>query len=157
MHAFKYHKLLSALLILIWGWVATPIMADKLPPAIMEDSTHLDGEEDGLIQEGDDIFEPPAMEEREPRLEEPYTKGLKRVGAICEDGFRSDAIGQGACAQHGGVKYWLLDDGSTQAPAKKKKAESIDTEAYLYYSVEILGILIAGASLIYMIRRNKKS
>jgi hypothetical protein len=30
-----------------------------------------------------------------------------RVGAICEDGSRSDATGRGACSHHGGVSRWL--------------------------------------------------
>jgi hypothetical protein len=29
------------------------------------------------------------------------------VGAICNDGSRSDATGQGACSSHGGVDYWI--------------------------------------------------
>ena len=31
----------------------------------------------------------------------------ERVGAVCNDGSRSEATGQGACSHHGGVKYWL--------------------------------------------------
>ena len=30
-----------------------------------------------------------------------------RVGAVCEDGSRSDATGRGACSHHGGVSRWL--------------------------------------------------
>lgn len=30
-----------------------------------------------------------------------------RIGAICNDGWRSDATGSGACSHHGGVAYWL--------------------------------------------------
>lgn len=29
------------------------------------------------------------------------------VGAICNDGSRSNATGQGACSRHGGVNYWV--------------------------------------------------
>jgi hypothetical protein len=32
-----------------------------------------------------------------------------RIGAICEDGWRSSATGRGACSQHGGVDKWKLD------------------------------------------------
>lgn len=35
-----------------------------------------------------------------------------RIGAICSDGTRSYATGQGACSHHGGVAYWLYSDGS---------------------------------------------
>lgn len=30
-----------------------------------------------------------------------------RIGAICNDGSRSNATGSGACSSHGGVDYWL--------------------------------------------------
>lgn len=30
-----------------------------------------------------------------------------RSGAICKDGWRSNATGRGACSHHGGVLYWL--------------------------------------------------
>jgi hypothetical protein len=33
-----------------------------------------------------------------------------RVGAICEDGSRSDATGRGACSHHGGVSRWLYSE-----------------------------------------------
>ena len=33
----------------------------------------------------------------------------KRIGAICNDGWRSYATGQGACSHHGGVDYWLYE------------------------------------------------
>ena len=32
-----------------------------------------------------------------------------RVGAICNDGWESDATGRGACSHHGGVNYWLVE------------------------------------------------
>lgn len=32
-----------------------------------------------------------------------------RVGAVCEDGTRSDATGRGACSWHGGVDRWLYE------------------------------------------------
>ncbi|HLN55833.1 MAG TPA: hypothetical protein VK207_07560 [Bacteroidales bacterium] len=32
-----------------------------------------------------------------------------RVGAICNDNTHTDETGQGACADHGGVKYWLCN------------------------------------------------
>ena len=32
-----------------------------------------------------------------------------RIGAICNDGSRSRATGQGACSHHGGVNYWLVE------------------------------------------------
>ena len=34
----------------------------------------------------------------------------KRVGAICEDGWRSSATGQGACSHHDGVDHWLYEN-----------------------------------------------
>jgi hypothetical protein len=33
--------------------------------------------------------------------------GGGRVGAICNDGWKSSATGRGACSHHGGVDYWL--------------------------------------------------
>ncbi len=30
-----------------------------------------------------------------------------RVGAICNDGTRSNATGSGACSHHGGVREWI--------------------------------------------------
>lgn len=30
-----------------------------------------------------------------------------RVGAICNDGTKTDATGSGACSHHGGVKEWI--------------------------------------------------
>lgn len=30
-----------------------------------------------------------------------------RIGAICRDGWRSQATGSGACSHHGGVDHWL--------------------------------------------------
>ena len=33
-----------------------------------------------------------------------------RIGAICNDGSRSNATGAGACSHHGGVDYWLCGD-----------------------------------------------
>ncbi len=39
-----------------------------------------------------------------------------RVGAICTDGWRSDATGSGACSHHGGVRCWLYSDGSCTNP-----------------------------------------
>lgn len=34
-------------------------------------------------------------------------KEFNRIGAICNDGSESKAIGRGACSHHGGVKRWL--------------------------------------------------
>lgn len=34
---------------------------------------------------------------------------IDRVGAVCEDGSRSDATGRGACSGHGGVDYWQTE------------------------------------------------
>lgn len=33
-----------------------------------------------------------------------------RLGAICADGWRSSAIGRGACSHHGGVAYWVYSE-----------------------------------------------
>ena len=35
------------------------------------------------------------------------SEGEQRIGAVCNDGTRSTATGQGACSHHGGVDYWL--------------------------------------------------
>lgn len=42
----------------------------------------------------------------------------KRVGAICCDDTKSKATGRGACSHHGGVKYWVYDDGSKVSTGK---------------------------------------
>lgn len=39
-----------------------------------------------------------------------------RVGAICNDGWRSDATGSGACSHHGGVAYWLCAKSQSVPP-----------------------------------------
>lgn len=33
----------------------------------------------------------------------------KRVGAVCEDGWRSSSTGSGTCSHHGGVDYWVYE------------------------------------------------
>ena len=33
----------------------------------------------------------------------------KRIGAVCNDGWRSNATGSGACSHHGGVNYWVYE------------------------------------------------
>lgn len=37
-----------------------------------------------------------------------------RIGAICTDGWVSDATGSGACSHHGGVRCWRMSDGSCE-------------------------------------------
>ncbi len=32
------------------------------------------------------------------------------IGAMCNDGSKSNATAQGACSSHGGVSYWLCKD-----------------------------------------------
>jgi len=34
----------------------------------------------------------------------------KRIGAICEDGWKSSATGSGACSHHGGVDHWIYEN-----------------------------------------------
>ena len=34
----------------------------------------------------------------------------QRIGAICNDGWRSHSTGSGTCSHHGGVDYWLYSD-----------------------------------------------
>ncbi|GAB4411993.1 MAG: hypothetical protein OHK0053_38550 [Microscillaceae bacterium] len=48
------------------------------------------------------VAQPSSPDENQIRLDD-----LKRIGAICQDGWRSKARGGGACAKHGGVRYWL--------------------------------------------------
>ena len=31
----------------------------------------------------------------------------ERIGAVCNDGTRSNATGSGACSHHGGVREWI--------------------------------------------------
>jgi len=39
-----------------------------------------------------------------------------RIGAICNDGWLSDATGQGACSSHNGVRCWRYSDGTCTNP-----------------------------------------
>jgi hypothetical protein len=39
-----------------------------------------------------------------------------RVGAVCNDGWRSSATGSGACSHHAGVRCWLYSDGTCTKP-----------------------------------------
>jgi len=32
-----------------------------------------------------------------------------RIGAVCEDGWRSQSTGSGTCSWHGGVDYWVYE------------------------------------------------
>jgi len=41
------------------------------------------------------------------------TRG-NRIGAICNDGWRSYSTGSGTCSHHGGVDYWLYAPSTTQ-------------------------------------------
>lgn len=43
------------------------------------------------------------------------TNSAFRIGAICNDGTRSNATGRGACSWHGGVAFWLYSDGSKRS------------------------------------------
>ncbi len=40
------------------------------------------------------------------------TRG-NRIGAICNDGWRSYSTGSGTCSHHGGVDYWLYAPSTT--------------------------------------------
>jgi hypothetical protein len=35
-----------------------------------------------------------------------------RIGAICEDGWRSSSTGSGTCSWHGGVDHWIYRGGT---------------------------------------------
>lgn len=39
-----------------------------------------------------------------------------RIGAVCNDGTTSTAIGSGACSHHGGVSCWQYNDGTCTKP-----------------------------------------
>ncbi|MDC0303881.1 hypothetical protein OAL15_02600 [Flavobacteriales bacterium] len=34
----------------------------------------------------------------------------ERVGAVCNDGWKSTATGSGACSHHGGVDHWVHEN-----------------------------------------------
>ena len=38
-----------------------------------------------------------------------------RVGAICEDGWRSSSTGSGTCSWHGGVDHWIYRGGTSSS------------------------------------------
>lgn len=62
-----------------------------------------------------------------------------RIGAICEDGWRSSATGSGACSHHGGVHRWLY--------AETRKVEVIDHTSTTQLLSQ-LGYLIRMGSMI---------
>ena len=41
-------------------------------------------------------------------------QGPRRYGAICADGWRSNATGSGACSWHGGVSRWLTTESTAR-------------------------------------------
>lgn len=41
-----------------------------------------------------------------------YGSQGQRIGAICEDGWRSSSTGVGTCSWHGGVDYWIYRGGT---------------------------------------------
>ena len=43
-----------------------------------------------------------------------YVTRGNRIGAICNDGWRSYSTGSGTCSYHGGVDYWLYAPSTTQ-------------------------------------------
>jgi hypothetical protein len=71
------------------------------------------------------------------------TRG-NRIGAICNDGWRSYSTGSGTCSHHGGVDYWLYAPSTTQT-------EYEDSE------VNTLGVLVSlvglSASLYFTFKR----
>jgi antitoxin component YwqK of YwqJK toxin-antitoxin module len=56
-----------------------------------------------------------------------------RIGAVCNDGTRSNATGRGTCSWHGGVNYWLT---------KKKKKFILGTGKYSNYHPKSLNDIL---------------
>lgn len=46
-----------------------------------------------------------------------------RIGAICNDGWRSKSTGRGTCSHHGGVDYWLYSDPESKQAAPEIKVQ----------------------------------
>lgn len=46
---------------------------------------------------------------------------LRRIGAVCNDGTRSQSTGKGTCSRHGGVDYWLY----TEAPVYEAYSQNL--------------------------------
>jgi hypothetical protein len=46
----------------------------------------------------------------------PPSQTRTRIGAICNDGWLSDATRSGACSSHGGVRCWRYSDGTCTNP-----------------------------------------
>jgi hypothetical protein len=44
-----------------------------------------------------------------------------RIGAICNDGWRSGATGRGACSHHGGVREWIYATGYAKSWDESKE------------------------------------
>lgn len=41
-----------------------------------------------------------------------------RTGAICKDGWHSNATGRGACSHHGGVREWIYGEAYSKTRAE---------------------------------------
>jgi len=46
---------------------------------------------------------------------------MRRIGAVCKDGARSQSTGVGTCSTHGGVDYWLY----TEAPVYQQYSSNL--------------------------------
>lgn len=57
-------------------------------------------------------YNPTPDNKPDPKKQPPSKGPVYRIGAECWDGSSSDATGRGACSHHGGVKYWIMSDGS---------------------------------------------
>ena len=67
----------------------------------------------GLINLVVTFFNPSSSSDY-PYKNNTYKQQIYRVGAVCNDGTLSEAIGQGACSWHKGVKYWRMSNGSKE-------------------------------------------
>lgn len=75
------------------------------------------------------ILLPPTLESQAQNINTEKSN-KKRVGAVCRDGYKSNSTVGGACSNHGGVKYWILEDGSTEEenPNLPARIEDIEKE-----------------------------
>lgn len=71
----------------------------------------------------------------------PATYQGPRIGAICQDGWRSNATGQGACSHHGGVARWIYRE--TDGPLKHAKTPILVTGHTTAASAVLISIVLA--------------
>jgi hypothetical protein len=76
-----------------------------------------------------------------------------RIGALCKDGFNSNATGTGACSFHGGVKKWEY----TKIPHKTEISTKILSGILFSYTIvfPLIGLLSSLYDKYFRIKKTK--